>query len=428
MIKFEKKVLDNGLRVILAPMETTGAVTMQIAVKTGSRNENKDINGVSHFLEHLFFKGTKRRPKAGQIMKELDRIGAGHNAFTSKEMTCFWVKTASKDFDVGLDILSDMFLNPIFKQKEIDKEKGVVLQEISMCEDDPSRMVWDLLENVAYGDQPMGWDILGTGDNIKKISRDKIIKYRSKNYLAGNAVVVVVGNFDASKVWKDIKNIFGGIRKGKNKEPQKTFINQNTPQVKIRDKKTDQTHMMLAFRAYDMYDERRYPLGLLSLIFGGNTSSRLWMEIREKLGLAYYVSSFSEKSFDCGYLGIAAGVAHENMEKTVKIAGKILADIGKKGISKKELDDAKSCLRGQTALSLESTDSIASYLAGRELFYNEIIQPEDELKKFEKVTQSDILKVARDIFKPEKINMAVIGKHENFADREVYYQELFKNF
>lgn len=406
-------------------MKNSEASTLLALVGTGSRNENKKINGISHFLEHMYFKGTKKRPKMGQIHTEMDRMGAAHNAFTSKETTGFWIKSSGKDFDKGCDIVSDMLLNPVFKPEEIEKERGVILQEISMYEDEPRRRVWEVLENVILGDQPIGWNIAGTKETVSKISKKDIIDYRDKNYLSENTIIVATGDFEAEDVFKKIEKYFGGFKKGKNRPAEKAVLPNKETRAKIIYKDSDQTHLALGIRAYDMFDERRYPLGLLSLIVGGNSSSRLWMEIREKLGLAYYVFSFAEQFLDCGYFGIGSGIPHEKLEAVSKKIIEVLKSIKLKGVSDKELKDAKSYTRGQMALKLETSDEIASFCAGQEIFYDEILQPEEILKKIEKTSKNDILKIANDIFVSDKISMTVIGKHSNPEQKEDFYKKLF---
>lgn len=425
MLKFEKKVLDNGLRVVLAPMENSEAVTIQVLVGVGSKNETKNINGISHFLEHLFFKGTKQRPNAGDVNRELDRIGASHNAFTSNEITGFWVKSSVKDFDIGLDIVSDILLEPLFKKEEIEKERGVILQEISMYEDLPQRNIIDVLLNVMYGDQPAGWSIAGTKETVGRISRDDVLSYKEKNYLAKNMTVVVAGGINKKIVLGKISKIFKKIKEGESKAREKTEILQKSPAIRFLNKKSDQSHLAMGIKSYDMFDDRRYSLNLLSVILGGNPSSRLFMEIREKCGLAYYVGSAIELQTDLGILLIRAGVSHDNLGKTTKKIIEILAGLKTNGVSKKELDDTKSFIRGQTALSLETSDQVADFCGEQELFYKKIMQPEEILKKIEKVSQYDILKTARDIFRPEKINMAVIGQQEDNEKNQELYKNIF---
>lgn len=425
MFKFEKKTLENGLRVILAPMKNTEAVTLLVLVGVGSRYEVKNLNGISHFLEHLFFKGTKSRPEPGQVLRDLDRVGASHNAFTSKETTGFWVKLSAKDFDVGLDVISDILLEPLFDKKEMEKERGVIMQEIDMIEDNPQRKIGDILEEVSYGNQPVGWHIIGSKETVNAIRREDIIKYESNNYLSENMIVAAAGNFDEKEVLSKIEKFFKKAKKRENSPVEKFTELQKEPTTKIIDKKSDQTHFAIAAKGYDMFDDRRYALNLLSVILGGNSSSRLFTEIREKMGLAYYVYAWGDQYMDCGYLGMAAGIPHEKLETVINKIKEIIKEIKEKGISGKELEFAKSFIRGQMALNFETSDQIASFIASQELFYKKIMQPDEILERIEKVSQDDILKVAGDIFKPEKINMAVIGRHPDSAKKEEFYKGIF---
>jgi len=426
MLNYEKRILANGLRVIVAPMENIEATTLLVLVGVGSRYETKKINGVSHFLEHLFFGGTKSRPKSGQVHKELNKIGATYNAFTTKEETGFWVKSSAKDFDIGLDIVSGILLEPLFNEKEIEKERNVIIQEINMIEDDPPRRIASVLENVVYGDQPVGWDAIGTKKTINDIQRTDIIRYEAENYLSKNMVVIAAGNIDKKEAFKKIEKFFGRIRKGINKSPKKTKISQKTPQIKIIKKDSDQTHFTLAFRGYDMFDEKRYSLNLLSTILGGNSSSRLFSEIREKLGLAYYVYGWGDQYSDCGYLGMAAGIPHEKTKKVIGKITEIIKEIKQKGVSQKDLDLAKGFIRGQMAMKFETSDEIASFIAGQELFYKKILQPEEVLRKIEKVSQNDILRTGREIFRPAKANLAIIGRQGDDKKDEEQYKKILR--
>lgn len=409
----------------MAPMTNTEAVTLLVSVKVGSRWETRKINGISHFLEHLFFKGTKSRPEPGQVHKDLNKIGADHNAFTSKEMTSYWVKLSAKDFDIGLDVVSDILLEPLFKKEEIEKERGVIIQEIDMYEDNLRAKAQNVLENVVYGDQPVGWDIAGTKKTVTGIKRDDIISYEKENYLSENMVVAVAGDFDKKEALGKLEKTFGKIRKGMNKSCKKAKISQSQPRVKIINKDSDQTHLAAAFRAYDMFDEKRYVLNLLSVILGGNTSSKLFMEIREKLGLAYYVYSWGDQYLDCGYLGMAAGVPHIKLPEVVKKITEICASIKDGAISEDDIKFAKSYVRGQMALKFETSDEIAGFVSGQELFYNKVIQPDDIFEKIEKVSKKDILAAAKELFVPERANLTAIGKHETGAKTENFYKNIF---
>jgi len=375
-MKYEKRVFKNGLRAIAASMKNTEAVTLLVLVGAGSRHENKSINGISHFLEHLFFKGTKSRPSPGQISRVLDAIGAAYNAFTSKEYTGFWVKTSSTDFDIGLDMVSDILLEPIFKKEEVEKERSVIFQEKNMREDIPYARAADILENVLYGDTPLGRDIIGTEKSIPKIKREQIREYFKNFYTGANLVVVVAGNIESDTAFKKIEKAFRAMSVGKIGKKERTDDSQKKSQVKLIEKKTDQMHFAMGIRAYGMFDERKYGLGLLSTILGGNLSSRLWMEIREKSGLAYYVGSSAEQYVDAGYLAIKAGVPHEKLGKVLGKISEIFRKIKQKGVSEKELKNAKSFTRGRFALSLESSDEVAMFFGEQELLLGKIFQPE----------------------------------------------------
>ena len=421
---YEKKTFKNGLRCIVAPMPDTEAVTLWVLFGTGSKYETKKINGISHFLEHLFFKGTKKRPRPGQIWRELDRTGSQKNAFTSKEFTGYYVKSASKFFDVSLDVVSDILLNPLFKSTEVEKERGVILQEISMYEDDPRRQAYEILEELLYGDCPAGWDTAGYPETVKNITRDDIVHYKNSHYLASNAVVVVAGNVLKDRVFPKVEKAFAEMKDGKKVEKHKVKERQLRPLVKFKKKDADQTHVRIAARSFDMYDERRFPLMILQTILGGNSSSRLWTEIREKAGLSYYVGASAEHYTDTGYIVASAGVPHGTLPKVVKSIVKIFRDVKTKGVSESEVKFAKEFIHGSMPLAFESTDEVATYLASQELFYKKVMLPEEILAKIDKVKRSDIIKVAKEIFTPKKISMASIGPHDDIKEYEKILSEL----
>ena len=412
-MKFEKKTFKNGLRSIVAPMRDTEAMTLLVLFGTGSKYETKRLNGISHFLEHLFFKGTKSRPRAGQVNLELDRLGAESNAFTSKEYTGYYVKASAKHFDAALDIVSDILLEPLFNAEEIEKERGVILQELSMYEDDPRRQSYEIFESLLYGDQPAGWDTGGYPETVKNIKRDDIVHYKESHYLTSNAVVTVAGNVDSAKTFAKIDKAFKKMSQGQKIEKSKVIEMQTGPQVKFKKKDVDQTHIRLGVRSYDMFDERRYALTLLNTIIGGNWSSRLFMELREKLGLTYYVRSMVEQYTDTGYLIAAAGVPHQSLPKVAEKIVEIFKDARDKGVSDTEIKFAKEYIRGSMSLAFEATDEVTMYLAPQEIFYNKIMTPADALAKIEKLKKADVMKVARDVFRGDMLNLAAISPGEN---------------
>jgi predicted Zn-dependent peptidase len=412
---FKKTIFKNGLRLITAPMKETQTVTVVVAVAAGSKYENKKNNGLSHFLEHMFFKGTKKRPNTKDIASVMDNVGGEFNAFTGQESTVYYTKVDSKHLDLALDVVSDIYLNSKLDEKEINRERGVILQEINMYEDTPMILVQEMFEELLYGDQPAGWRIIGPKKNIERMGRKDFSDYMRKLYTAPNTVVCVAGNLDHEDVSKKVAKMFGGAKKGKVNTKPKVWEKQSEPQIKIKHKKTDQAHLVLGARAYDMSHPDRFALSLLSNILGGTMSSRLFLSVRERLGLAYYISSAYESSTDSGYFTVRAGVDTDpkKIEKTVKTIIGEIRKIRDKKVSDKELKKAKDNLRGRTALSLESSDEVASFLVGQELLKREIKKPQEILSEIDKVTVNDILRVAKDIFVDSKLNLAIIGPVED---------------
>jgi len=417
-MNFKKTTFKNGLRLITAPMKDTNTVTVIVAVAAGSKYETRNLNGLSHFLEHMFFKGTKKRPTTKDIAETLDAVGGEYNAYTSQESTAYFAKVDKEHIRLALDVVSDIYLNSKLDAKEIEKERGVILQEVNMYEDAPMMLVQEDFERLLYGDQPAGWRVIGTKENIAGFCRKDFVRYMGKFYNASNTVVCIAGNFaDAGEagVIRETEKIFSKMRKNNENKKQKTAEKQEKPALKIKRKKTDQVHLVLGFRGYNMFHPDRFALALLANILGGTMSSRLFLSVRERLGLAYYVSASSEEYSDCGYFSVRAGVDTDKLKikKTVKT---IIAEIKKimaRGVSEKELKKAKDNMRGKMALSLESSDEVASFLAGQELARREIKTPEEILAKIEKVRRNDILKVAKNLFAEEKLNLALIGPVED---------------
>jgi len=418
---FKKTTLKNGLRIITVPLKNTQSVTVLVLVGTGSKYETKEINGISHFLEHLFFKGTKKRPNPLKIAEQLDRVGGMYNAFTGEETTGYWAKVNSEHFDLALDWVSDILLNTKLKQKDIEREKGVILEEINMYLDLPMSYVGVLWDKLLYGDQPAGRSILGEKTNIISFKRKDFSKYYSNHYLASNTVVCVAGNITKSAEAK-IKKYFQGIKTGSACSKKEVREEQVKPQSLIHFKKTDQTHLCLGVRGYNLFHKQRYIQDLLAVILGGNMSSRLFMVVRERQGLAYYIRTSSEKNTDTGCLVTQAGVDNKKVEKAIKSILKEYNLLKIKKITKQELQKAKDYVKGTLSLSLESSDAQASFYAGQELLTQKMLSPKECIRKINKVTVSDIQKVAKDIFQPEKLNLALIGP---FKDREKF-QRLLK--
>ncbi|PIU99223.1 hypothetical protein COS59_00910 [Candidatus Wolfebacteria bacterium CG03_land_8_20_14_0_80_36_15] len=406
---YKKIVLENGLRVILVPKEESFSTTVLVLVGAGSDYEEKEINGVSHFLEHLCFKGTKNRPTSLDISASLDHLGAVYNAFTSNEYTGYYAKALPQHSEKLLEIISDLYLNPIFEQKEIEKERGVIIEEINMYEDLPMQKVQEIFAGLLYKDQPAGRFVAGTKDVIKNLKREDILNYRDKHYLAGATTVVVSGNINENKAIGLIKRNFENIRLGKKETKTPTKDIQERPEILIKEKALDQTHLVLGARAYDIFDKRRFALELLSDVLGGGMSSRLFQKLREQLGACYYVNSSANNFIDHGYLAISSGVDNNRVEEIIKAILEELNKMKNEAIKAKELQTAKNHLIGNLFLGLESSDELASFYGGQEILKEEILTPEEIAKNIQAISEKDIMEVANDIFRSNKLNLALIG-------------------
>lgn len=410
---YKKTLLKNGLRVITVPIKDTQTVTVMVMVGVGSRYETEKEAGVSHFLEHMFFKGTQKRPNALAISEELDAIGGEFNAFTSKDRTGYYAKADFKHLDIALDVVSDIYLNSKLESAEIEKEKGAVLQELNMYEDTPTRSVGDLFEYLLYGKNPLGRDIIGYKETINAFTRDDFTSYLRRSYLSNETVVCVAGKFDERRVISQARQYFSGMKKGKKTLIERVTDNQKKPSIKIKFKKTDQTHLIVGVRAYDEYHKDRFALSLLAVILGGNMSSRLFTEVREKLGLAYYVRTSVDSYEDSGYLATQAGVEHKNVSLTVKTIAREYKRIAEEKVQEKEFQRAKDFVKGKSVMNMESSDEVAMFYVDQAIRKQKIMTLDDIFKKIDAVKTSDILRVAKDIFQEKKLNLAIIGPHKD---------------
>ncbi len=423
---FRKTTLKNGLRIIAVPQKGTRAVTVLVLVATGSKYENKKINGISHFLEHMFFKGTKKRPNTTAIAETLDKVGGIYNAFTGEDYTGYFVKVDAKHFDLALDVISDIYLNSKLDSKEIKKEKRVIIEEINMYYDHPSSYIQSLWNKALYGDQPAGRDIAGTKESVLAISRNQLVDYMKTQYTGSNTIVCIAGNVSGN-VEAKAKRYFSKINIGNIIEKPCVVEKQTQPESLVNFKNTDQTHFCLGVRAYNLFHPNRYVLELLGLILGGMMSSRLFIKVREQLGLAYYVKTGISSDPDTGCLVTQAGVDNKRAEKAVSAVLKEYKRISQNKISIKELKKAKDHFTGKMSLLFEASDSQASFYGIQELLEKKTLTPEEIYAKINKVSVNDILKVSKDIFKPEKLNLALIGP---FKDKTKFQKLLWtmKNF
>ena len=412
-MNYKKRILKSGLRIITVPMKENPTATVLILVETGSKYESKENNGISHFLEHMCFKGTIKRPTAADISKELDNIGSHYNAFTNQEYTGYYAKADYKNLDKILDVVSDLYLNPVFPEKEIEKEKGVIIEEINMYLDLPKAVVQDEFMKLLYGDQPAGWNIAGPKENILKTKRADFIDYRNKHYVASATTVVVAGRFNEKDIVKKISNAFKGAGKWKKEGKRKVVESQSKPQVSIFFKETDQTHLVLGVRTFDMYNKYNPIIRVLSAVLSGGMSSRLFQKMREDLGICYYVQAGNDALTDHGVFSVSAGVDSKRIREGITAILVELKRLRTELVSEGELNKVKQYLIGNLRLGLESSDDIAEYYGFQEAFKKTIKKPEDIVKEINAVKTEEIKYVAERIFKDESLNLSIVGKFKD---------------
>lgn len=406
-----KITLRNGFRLLLIPEEGSTTTTVLLLVEAGSEYETKNMNGISHFLEHMVFKGTTRRPRSSMVAAELDSLGARYNAFTGEENTGYWAKVEGAKAEKALDIVSDLYLNPLFNHEEIDKERGVIIEEINMFEDMPMRRVHDFFKMLLYGNQPAGWDIAGRKEVIRRLTRTDFLQYRAAHYVAPKTVMVVAGNFNETKMVRLVTRLFGNLVRSPRVPKSKTKESQKRPKVVIRRKESDQTHLVLGVRGFTVFDRRRFILQVAADVLGGGMSSRLFRRIREDLGAAYYVHADAEFSLDHGFLAASAGVDHRRIEKVIEIILEEFTRLTRELVPKDELKRVKDHFTGNLLLGLETSDEIAGYYGGQEILTKTLLSPRTLIARIQKVRAEEIRRVARAVFTPANLNLAVIGPY-----------------
>lgn len=423
-MKHHRKVLKNGLTVITVPMPSFESVTVLVMVGAGSRYETAKNNGISHFLEHMAFKGTKKRPNAQIIASEIDGVGGEFNAFTEREFTGYYIKAPVAHLKLSLDVLSDMLQNSLLEEKEIEKEKGVIIQELNLYEDTPSRNIFDVYPRLLYGDTPMGWDIGGRKEVIRAITREDFMNYLKSLYSADNICLVVAGGVKNDQIEDLAEQYFGKMKFSDTLRYKKLVENQVKPSLSIKEKNTEQVHIAVGFRTVALEHKDRHALEVLSAILGGGMSSRLFTEVREKRGLAYYVRTASDHYQDVGSLYTTAGLDKDKIGEGIEV---IVAEYAKFAENRakltiNELKKAKEFLKGHLILGLEDSRAVAGYFAQAETLEKKIETPDVLLKNIDKVSLKDVETVAKKYFKEAGLNLAIIG---NFPDRQ-RFEKLLK--
>lgn len=410
--------LASGAELISIPLTGSQTTTVLAMIATGSKYETREQSGLSHFLEHMFFKGTTKRPTAHALSSELDKIGAEFNAFTSKEYTGYYVKVASQHMDTAIDVVSDMLANPLLDAEEIKRESGVIIEEVNMYLDNPMWYIEDLFEELLYGDTPAGWSTIGTKDNIKAFTREDFVNYYQSQYVPTNSIIIVAGALPSDpEAW--VAKYFNATSDQTAKAKLVTTESQSSPASRLHYKKTDQSHLSLGVRTF-AYGHADAPiLKLISLALGGSMSSRLFINLRERNGLAYYVRTNSEAYTDTGYLSTQAGVPVDKLEDAVKIIINEYSRLTTELISDEELSKLKGLIHGKIPLSLEGSDDNAQWYASQAVTLKQQASakspktPEEFLAAIDQVTAADIQRVAAEIFRTDKLNLAVIGPYDN---------------
>ena len=412
-MKYSKQTLKNGLRLIDIPMPSVKSATVLILVGVGSRYEEKNINGISHFLEHMAFKGTKKRPTALDIATTIDGIGGEFNAFTSKDHTGYYIKSAVEHLPLLFDVLSDMLLSSKFDATEIEREKGVIIEEINLYEDTPMKKISDLYENLLYGDTKLGRDVAGKPEVIRSIKREDFLSYTDRFYSPVNAVITVAGGTIGQEVNELAEKYLSGWQKKPVDQADRVGEKQENPAVLLKYKDTQQAHLCVGVRAFNNTHPDRYKLSVLGNILGGGMSSRLFIEVRERRGLAYYVRSGNELYEDVGNFVTQAGIDIKRIDDAIKVILEQFDKIRTEKVSEEELTKSKENMKGKLILEIEDSKSLAGLLAQSELLEGGVKTPDEIIGEIDKVTAEDIKKLAQRIFIEKTLNLAVIGPHKD---------------
>jgi len=418
---------ENGFRVVFVDTKTFPTFTAMLLVGAGSRYETKENNGIAHFFEHMAFKGSKKYPNSLYLSSVVEGLGGIFNAFTTKDHTGYWIKAPISHFETVIDVLADMIQSPLLLEEEIEREKGVIIEEINMYEDQPQYKVWELFEEMIYKDNPLGYPITGYKETVIKFTRQTFLDYMKNLYKPSNVILVVAGglsknknekiknknNNEKLKIYLDIiqKKFSSWIDDGQKVSFLDFNDSKNSPQILIKTKKTEQAHLILGYRGLNYTHPKRYVQSVLMTILGGGMSSRLFYQVRERRGLCYYIHSGSEPFSDTGYVYSRAGLTVD--AKKINEAIKVIIDehqkiaIGK--LKDEEIKKAKEMIKGQLILSMEDSHNLASFIGRKLIFEGKIVEPEEIIKKIDLITKKEIINLAKKLFIKEKLNLTLLS-------------------
>lgn len=414
-MSYIKTTLDNGLRVITYPMPKMRSVALGIWIKVGGRYENQDNKGISHYLEHMLFKGTKKY-SCRKLKESIEGIGGSLNGFTSEEYTCYLVKIPYARLQDGVSVLSDMVLNPLLNKEDMEKERTVILEEIKMYEDLPQSHVHDLLDELLYPDQPLGMKILGSFNSVNRLTDRELAEFKARHYCSANIVVSASGCLKHNELVRRIKGNFSGLKEGARGSFLPANLTQTHPKLKILDKDTEQTHLALGFHALSKSDPMRYILDILHIVIGGNMSSRLFEEVREKKGLAYEIASAIKRYHDTGVFLVHAGIDNKRVPEAIGLILDELFKIRSELIKSDELKRAKEFYLGQLMLSLEDTMDNMLWVGESLVSLDKVCSVKEIISKVNAVSRIDIRRLANRLITKERINLALIGPVKKYED------------
>lgn len=404
----QKTVLDNGLRVITTNMPHTRSVSICIFVGSGSRYESEAEAGISHFIEHLFFKGTQKRPSSRKISEAIEGVGGIINGGTDKELTVYWCKVAQPHFPTALDVLTDILLCSRFDPADIENERKVIIEELNMERDSPSHLVDILIDELLWPAHPLGRDIAGSKETVAAITRERMLDYLASHYLPSNTVVSIAGAIQHQEIVEMVRQALGSWVNTKPHPSYQGYKEQEFPKLRIESKKTEQAHLCLGLIGLSLTHPKRFVLDLLNVILGEGMSSRLFTEIRDRLGLAYSVHSFVDHFLDTGSIIIYAGVEPENTSQAITAILEQLSRI-KEPVSEAELTKAKELAKGRLLLRMEDSRSVAGWAGGQETLTGQILEVEQVTAIIDAITAEEISQLARELFLESQLRLAVVG-------------------
>jgi predicted Zn-dependent peptidase len=410
---YERHTLPNGLRVVSAPIPTAESVTCMIMLAAGSRYESRETNGIAHFAEHMFFKGTERRPTARDIGIEVDALGGEFNAFTSKEYTGYYVRCGADFRDTALDVLVDMLRNSKFEPEEIEREKGVIIEEMNMYFDTPRDYISGVYDELLYGDHPLGWDIIGRKETVRGAIRDTFTDYVDRWYKPERMVVGVGGKIEPGLI-ESIERLLGDLEPAETGAPAAADVAKtNGGRVRIHEKASDQAHLILGVPSYPLDHPDRYTLMLLATVLGTGMSSRLFSEVRERRGLAYYVYALNHSYTDTGSLYSQAGVDINRIDQAVETIVNELRKIADEPVESDELEKSRNLAKGRFVLQIESPQGLIMFGLRREVLEGRTAEPHEVLEGLDAVTAEDVQRVAQDVIGSNGLNLALIGPFDD---------------